>query len=243
MSPRPDADLRVGLQIEGETSYNLVENLDSYGNHDLRKNGESADGLAVKQGFGEGNVIRGSRLWNNVDDGVDFIEFRFPVTVETTYAWGNGFNRWGFEPFEGDGNGFKLGGGDKNIMEPAAHVITNCIAFSNAAGGFVDDSQPGDTVLTRNTAWNNTRTGVQFDEPGYTVTLTSNIGVSNGIDTSLTDEANASSNSWDSGSWSDASFASLDSSILTGARAANGSVAALSFLLPANGAEIGAYYV
>ncbi|KAL1736837.1 polysaccharide lyase family 9 protein [Schizophyllum commune] len=210
---------------QGETSSNLVENLDSYSNHDPRKNGGSADGLAVKQGFGEGNVIRGSRLWDNVDDGVDFIEFRSPVTVKTTYAWGNGFNRWGFELFEGDGNGFKLGGGDKDIMEPAAHVITNCIAFSNAAAG------------------SNTRTGMQLDEPGYTVTLTSNIAVSNGIDTSLTDEANASSNSWDSGSWSDASFASLDSSILTGARAANGSIAALSSLLPANDAEIGAYYV
>ncbi|KAL1707565.1 pectin lyase fold/virulence factor [Schizophyllum commune] len=223
MSPRPGADLRVGLQIQGETSYNLVENLDSYGNHDPRKNGESADGLAVKQGFGEGNVIRGSRLWDNVDDGADFIELRPPVTVETTYAWGSWFNRWGFEPFEGDGNGFKLGGGDKDIMEPAAH--------------------PGDMVLTRNTAWNNPRTGMQFDEPGYTVTLTSNIAVSNGIDSSLTNEANASSNSWDSGSLCDASFASLDSSILTGARAANGSIAASSFLLPAIGAEIGAYYV
>ncbi|KAI0768189.1 pectin lyase fold/virulence factor [Trametes elegans] len=101
------------------------EELPYYGNHDPRKNGESADGLAVKQGFGEGNVIRGSRLWNNVDDGMDFIEFRSPVTVETTYAWGNGFN---------------AGGGDKDIVEPAAHVITNCIAFSNAAGGFVDNS-------------------------------------------------------------------------------------------------------
>ncbi|KAI4519404.1 hypothetical protein K525DRAFT_287209 [Schizophyllum commune Loenen D] len=186
-----DADLRVGLGIQGETSYNLVENLDSYGNHDPRKNGESADGLARKQGFGEGNVIRGSRLWNNVD-GVDFIEFRSPLTVETTYAWGNGFNRWGFEPFEGDGNGFKLGGGDKVIMEPAAHITATTL---QCAGALI--------VL----------------------------------------QANASSNSWDSGSWSDASFTSLDSSILTGARAANGSIAASSFLLPAIGAEIGAYYV
>ena len=44
----------------------------SYGNHDPRKNGESADGLGVKEGSGEGNVIRSTRLWNNVDDGLDF---------------------------------------------------------------------------------------------------------------------------------------------------------------------------
>ncbi|KAL1677798.1 polysaccharide lyase family 9 protein [Schizophyllum commune] len=213
----------TGLQIQGESSNNLVENLDSYGNHDPRKNGESADGLGVKEGSGDGNIIRGTRLWNNVDDGLDFWEFKSPVTIENTYSWGNGFNRWNFEDIEGDGNGFKLGGGDASDKGPAAHVITNCIAFSNAAGGFVDNSQPGDMTLTRNTAWNNTRAGLQFDEPGYTV--------------------KSSSNSWDSGSWSDDSFVSLDSSTLTGARLANGSVAASSFLLPANGAAIGAYYV
>ena len=112
-------------------------------------------------------------------------EFKSAVIIENTYSWGNGFNRWNFEDFEGDGNGFKLGGGDASDKGPAAHVITNCIAFSNAAGGFVDNSQPGDMTLTRNTAWNNTRAGVQFDEPGYTVTLTGNIAVSNGDDTTL----------------------------------------------------------
>ena len=41
-----------------------------------------------------------------------FREFKSAVTIENTYSWGNGFNRWNFEDFEGDGNGFKLGGGD-----------------------------------------------------------------------------------------------------------------------------------
>lgn len=83
-------------------------NVDSYGNHDPRKNGESADGIGIKEGSGTGNVVRGARLWNNVDDGIDLYEFTSPVTIENTYSWGNGFNRWGFSPFEGDGNGFKL---------------------------------------------------------------------------------------------------------------------------------------
>lgn len=61
-----------GFQLEGNTAYCNVINLDSYGNRDPRKNGESADGLAIKQGRGEGNVVRGARLWNNVDDGLDF---------------------------------------------------------------------------------------------------------------------------------------------------------------------------
>ena len=40
---------------------------------DPRKNGESADGLAIKEGSGTGNIVRGARLWNNVDDGLDFM--------------------------------------------------------------------------------------------------------------------------------------------------------------------------
>ena len=47
-------------------------NCDSYNNRDPRKNGESADGIGIKEGSGTGNVIRGSRFWNNVDDGLDF---------------------------------------------------------------------------------------------------------------------------------------------------------------------------
>lgn len=50
-----------GLQIQGEASNNQVLNLDSYGNRDPRKNGESADGLAIKEGSGAGNVVRGDR--------------------------------------------------------------------------------------------------------------------------------------------------------------------------------------
>ena len=49
----------------------MVLYLDSYGNRDPRKNGESADGFAVKSGSGNGNVLRGARIWNNVDDGID----------------------------------------------------------------------------------------------------------------------------------------------------------------------------
>ncbi|MDW6065347.1 hypothetical protein SAZ11_55545 [Streptomyces sp. FXJ1.4098] len=48
-----------GFQLQGASSRNLIANLDSYGNRDPRKNGESADGLAVKEGQGEGNRVRG----------------------------------------------------------------------------------------------------------------------------------------------------------------------------------------
>ena len=61
----------TGFQLQGASANNKIYYLDSYGNRDPRKNGESADGMGIKEGKGEGNVVKGARLWNNVDDGLD----------------------------------------------------------------------------------------------------------------------------------------------------------------------------
>ncbi|KAH8830350.1 polysaccharide lyase family 9 protein [Flagelloscypha sp. PMI_526] len=224
----------TGLQIQGSSSNNQVINLDSYGNHDPRKNGESADGLGIKEGTGTGNVVDGARIWNNVDDGLDFWEFKSPITVKNTIAWGNGFNRWNFDPFEGDGNGFKLGGGDAADIGVAAHVITNSIAFSNSAGGFVYNSQPGNMALKQNTAWNNAKRGFNFKDSSSTVTLTNNVGALNTEgNTDLISTVVQSGNSWNvGGTWNNASFKSVDASTMMGARLANGSITGSNFLIP-----------
>ncbi|KAL4866736.1 hypothetical protein BDV12DRAFT_198830 [Aspergillus spectabilis] len=230
----------TGFQIQGASSNNLVLYLDSYGNRDPRKNGESADGFALKEGSGEGNVLRGARLWNNVDDGLDLWEFKSAVTIEDTIAWGNGFNRWDFTPFEGDGNGYKLGGGDDADIGPANHIIINSIAFDNAKDGFTDNSQPGDFQLIRNTAWNNAKVGFKFNTA--VATLTDNVAASNGeTPTALSDEQISEGNSWDgSESWDDSSFVSVDTDLVQGERNADGTIEASDFLLPVSGEEIGA---
>ncbi|KAK2767569.1 hypothetical protein FQN54_003727 [Arachnomyces sp. PD_36] len=231
-----------GFQLEGDASNNTVLYLDSYGNRDPRKNGESADGFACKEGSGEGNVLRGARLWNNVDDGLDLWEFKSKVEIHDTLSWGNGVNRWDFTEFEGDGNGFKLGGGgdEPGAIGPANHVITNCIAFNNAVGGFVDNSQTGEFTLTRNTAWNNGGVGFKFGSA--TATLSSNVAATNAeADTNLSDTQVSNGNSWDEGDpWTDDSFASVDVSLVTGPRGADGKIPASDFLLPASGDAIGA---
>ncbi|PLN84775.1 pectate lyase [Aspergillus taichungensis] len=230
----------TGFQMQGASSNNTVLYLDSYGNRDPRKNGESADGFACKEGEGEGNLLKGARLWDNVDDGLDLWEFKSAVTIEDTISWGNGFNRWDFTPFEGDGNGFKLGGGDDADIGPANHVITNCFAFNNAKDGFTDNSQPGDFKLTRNTAWNNAKTGFKFGTAA--ATLTENVSAVNGEkSTSLSDGQVSERNSWDnSADWGNGSFVTVDSELVKGARDADGKIASSSFLVPAFGEEIGA---
>lgn len=151
----PNADTAtLTIRYANGTSDNQVINLDSFGNRDPRKNGESADGLAIKEGSGTGNVVRGARLWNNSDDGFDAWEFLSSILIEDSLAWGNGFNRWNLPGFTGDGNGFKLGGGGDEDP-PAAHTTRNSMAWDNAVGGFIDNANPGTLLADRCTAWRN----------------------------------------------------------------------------------------
>lgn len=167
------------------------------------------------------------------------------MTIVNTISWGNGFNRWDFDEFEGDGNGFKLGGGSDDLIVFASHNVTNCISFNNAAKGFTDNSQTGDFTINRNTAWNNAAVGFQFQTS--TSTITDNIAAMNQYTTttssqvSLSSIQTASGNSWQDGTtWSNSSFLSVDTSLVTGARQSDGTIAASDFLLPVSGEDIGA---
>lgn len=231
-----------GFQLQGASSNNQILNLDSYGNRDPRKNGESADGLAIKEGSGTGNVVRGARLWNNVDDGFDDWKFTSPVVVENTIAYGNGFNRWNFPDFAGDGNGFKLGGGSP--APAVAHTLRNSIAFKNAAHGVTDNGNTGALALSRNSTWANGGTGFDADVSGGKAKLTGNLSVADARAAALGSATVSSGNSWDlGGTWNASSVLSTDQAPLTGARGADGSLpSAPSFLVPRSGAAVGARF-
>lgn len=231
-----------GFQLQGASSDNQILNLDSWANRDPRKNGESADGLAIKEGSGAGNVVRGARLWNNVDDGFDAWKFTSPILIENTLAYGNGFNRWNFPDFAGDGNGFKLGGG---TPAPAvAHTVRNSIAFKNAAHGLTDNGNTGALVLTRNSTWANGGTGFDADVSGGKARLTANLSVADPKAAALGSATVSSGNSWDlGGTWNAASVLSTDPAAVTGPRATDGSLpSAPAFLVPRNGTNVGARF-
>ena len=225
----------TGFQLQGSSANNTILNLDSYQNRDPRKNGESADGLGIKEGSGTGNVVRGARLWNNVDDGFDAWSFSSPITIQNSIAYGNGYNRWSIPNFSGDGNGFKLGGSG-GTGPAAGHSVSNSIAFGNAAHGFTDNGNTGTLVISRNTAYQNAKTGFDFDG-GSTSKLTANLAVGNKTAVAL-GSSTASGNSWNiGGTWT---LQSTNSSVITGPRNADGSIPSSAFLLPANGAAVGA---
>jgi hypothetical protein len=224
-----------GFHLQGASSHNQILDLDSHGNRDPRKNGESADGLAIKEGSGAGNVLRGARLWNNADDGLDFWMFAdSPILVENTLAWGNGYNRWSLPDYRGDGNGFKMGGNGV----AAGHTVRNSMAWDNSAGGFVDNDNPGRMTIDHCTAWDHPKAGFDFSRSSST--LTKNLAVANGANASLGPASTGSGNSWNlGGSWS---FTSTNPSTITGSRTATGAIPSSTFLRPSNGADVGARF-
>ncbi|WP_194822293.1 family 16 glycoside hydrolase [Micromonospora sp. S-DT3-3-22] len=223
-----------GLHLQGASGGNRIVDLDSYGNRDPRKNGESADGLAIKEGSGSGNVVRGARLWRNSDDGFDAWLFLSPILIEDSVAYDNGYNYWNLPDYAGDGNGFKHGGG--NDPRPAVdHVTRNSMAWGNSAGGFIDNGNPGTLLFERNTAWRNGKAG--FDVSRSTSRLSRNLAVGNSPDVSP-GSSTGTDNSWNlGGTWP---LASTDPSTITGPRAADGSIPTSAFLRPASGVDVGA---
>ncbi len=112
------------------------------------------------------------------------------------------------------------------------------MAWDNSAGGFVDNNNPGQMKIERCTAWDNPKTGFNFDRSSST--LTKNLAVANGTNVSLGSNSTASGNSWNlGGSWS---FVSTNASTITGPRTADGAIPSSTFLRPSNGADVGARF-
>ena len=214
-----------GFTLRGDgTTGNLVQNLDSHGNYDPAGHGQNADGIAVKFGSGTGNRITGARLYNNSDDGLDLWQFSSPVTIEHSWAFGNGENRWNDAAFEGNGNGFKLGGGGASV----AHVVNNNAAWDNTLHGFTENSNTGALALNRNTAYANAQSGFYFATG--TARLGKNLAVGDkGGAAKLGPSTVSAGNNWDSGI-ATPPFRSTDATTAYGARRADGSLPATTFL-------------
>ncbi|MEU6557188.1 chondroitinase-B domain-containing protein [Streptomyces sp. NPDC046915] len=214
-----------GFTLTGDgTVNNTVKNLDSYGNYDAATHGQNADGVAIKFGSGTGNLVTGARLYNNSDDGIDLWSFSSPVTIEHTWSFGNGVNRWGDSAFEGNGNGYKLGGNGVTV----AHVVNNSAAWGNAGNGFTENSNTGAIVINRTTAYANSKWGYYFATSS--ARLGKNLAVSNGGGlVSKGSGVVSAGNNWDSGI-STPAFKSTDASTAYNARKSDGSLPATTFL-------------
>jgi hypothetical protein len=170
-----DSGLQLGFAHEtanpnGELcAYNQIINCDSYLNFDFDNAGSDADGFACKMHPGKGNVFRGCRAWRNGDDGWDLYETDHAVTMESCWTWHNGdqadFNdiylaKMGkkMSSYQGNGNGFKLGGNGTGGDSKGTHVVRNCVSFDNnfrSKKGFDQNSHKGGVLVQNCTAWGN----------------------------------------------------------------------------------------
>jgi len=170
-----DAGLQLGFSHttsnpEGELcAHNEIINCDSYLNFDFDNAGSDADGFACKMHPGKGNVFRGCRSWHNGDDGWDLFETDWPVEITDCWTWHNGdqadfdaiyLAKMGkkMSSFQGNGNGFKLGGNGTGGDSKGTHVAKNCVAFDNnfrSKKGFDQNNHKGGVLVQNCTAWGN----------------------------------------------------------------------------------------
>ncbi len=218
----------TGIQIYGTgASYNQVINCDSYDNYDPNTGGGKADGFGCKTGIGPGNVFRGCRAWNNSDDGFDFWQTTVRIDIINCWAFSNGYDG-------GNGNGIKLGG-DYN----AGNIyVANCVVFNQPSKGFDQNHNLGAHTLYNNIAWNcgvNNFSLGEAPNSGKHV-LKNNISFAGG--TSIYSSSTLEKNSWQGFTVTSADFQSLDTSLATAARQADGSLPNIPLLHLVQGSDL-----
>ncbi|MFG2940354.1 sigma-70 family RNA polymerase sigma factor [Streptomyces sp. NPDC048282] len=227
---------RIGMLLHGAGTHdNQIVDSDFFDNHESAAKGGYADGLTFQEGSGTGNLVQGCRIYDNSGDGVDISGFTGAVTIDHTWSFGNGVNRWGIADFSAGGSGFKLGGG---TTAQAAHVATDSAAWDNAGFGFTEVDATGAPRLTNDTAYRNGAAGFAFVDSA--ATLQRDLALANHPDSWLGTRARHTGNSWDQQAWTTTSLHLGGASATTARRALDGSLPATPFLSNTRDSTIGA---
>lgn len=219
-----------GLEINKGGSNSTVINCDSYKNYNPKiisgVAGGAADGFAPKQTMGVGNVLIGCRAWENSDDGFDtFGDPTVPnvfVIMENCWAFNNGSVTIGGTTYSGNMDGFKLGGNSV----PQQNQAYNCIAFGNKLRGFDENHNVGSVKVYNCLGYNN---GANFT---FTGTLNSgeqhdfrnNISLKETTASNIKSTNKQIKNTWNGIAVTASDFKSVDVSLATIARNADGSI-------------------
>jgi len=146
-------------------SSNLFLNCDSIRNYDSPVGG-NADGFTAKWSLGPGNVFSGCRAWENSDDNWDLWMGTQPVLITNCWAFRAATNVfWDAATntvFNGNGNGFKLGGNGTGTP----HRLVNCLSFGNSAWGVDQNNNADGQTVDQNTVWNNGSGAINLNHLG-----------------------------------------------------------------------------
>jgi hypothetical protein len=206
----------------------LILNCDAYRNYDPPIGG-IADEFSAKWTVGPGNVFRGCRAYNNSDDGWDLWMGTGSVLIDSCFAFRNGVDSWHSGSFDGNGNGFKLGG----EFIAAQHTVKNCVSFDNAGNtgrGFDENNNTGGQTLYNCTAYRNKGNNYHFRNTvvdGQThvikncISFEGGVGISSGVQ---------DKNSWQVFTVSSADFKSVNTVSAAAPRNPDGSLPSSLFL-------------
>ena len=234
----------TGLQLGNGASNNKIINCDSFFNYDPPSGG-NADGFAPKLDVGTGNYFYGCRAWQNSDDGWD--GYMRPAdnvftTIENCWAFMNGYLRDNSQIVTGNGNGFKMGGGDTTNKDSLRHNATliRCLAFDNRVKGFDQNNNRGTMIILNGTAYRN---GAENYKVSSFIRVSESLVVKNSLElgnkVSLATFARQTTNSWTIPiAVSEADFISLDTAGIRGPRKADGSLPDVAFMHLAAGSKL-----
>lgn len=245
----------AGIQLRSGGN-NMVINCDAHDNFDYQDDGGNADGFADKQGNAcPGNIYVGCRSWNNSDDGWDSFQ-RVTDGTPTAYvnciAYNNGPATFDLShhprvlgvdasldifkgkdltsyPNGGNPNGFKLGG--KGTVHDTE--LYRCLAIGHRSKGFDQNNNAGTMTIVNCTAYKNQINYGFGNSYAYTLNLYNCIsllpagGNNNHLKTASAGTVHQSHNTWLSGfTVSSDNFESLDESLVTAPRNADGTLPA-----------------
>jgi hypothetical protein len=244
--------MAIGVYIS-RGSNNLVLNCDSYRNYDsVSENGKggNTDGFGCHAPAGnKNNVFRGCRAWFNSDDGFDLINSAEPVLIDHCWAFYNGYTA-DFKS-RADGNGFKAGGygGTPFSKLPSLiprNTIQFCLAVGNKQSGFYSNHHLNGSNWYNNTAYRNSanynmlnRKALDLsvfreDVPGWSHIMSNNLGYkARNQELIQIDKSSCTlkNNYFDlSLTINDSDFLSLDETLLTAPRQADGSLPKNNFM-------------
>ncbi len=237
-------------------SSNLVLNCDAYNNRGLDSGSlGNTDGFGCHPGHttGSGNILRGCRSWFNSDDGYDCINAFAAVTFDHCWSFYNGYFT-NFTSSTGDGNGIKAGGyGVSGGSVPPTiprHVVQFSLTVRNRANGFYANHHMGGINWFNNTAYRNAtdfnmlcntnNTSTTNDVPGFGHVMKNNLGYKGGTEVSNLGPNNDTTFNFFTLPVTVATndFMSLDESLLTLPRQADGSLPYLAFAQLVSGSDL-----
>jgi hypothetical protein len=249
-------DNGFGLSIGSDSGDNLVLNSDFYRNADPLSNfGQNvpwggADGITIRSSNQQKtNTIRGCRMWNNSDDGVDLFENHGIVVIENSWAFWNGYQPGTFVE-AGNGDGFKVGVTLLDLSTQVKRILRNNLAFENRMIGIDQNNAKCITQMYNNTLYNNANLGtaarsINFWNGTAAIVAKNNISFKHSMQPIFNAEAVINNNTFlksgaDNTAFSvtAADFLSLDNTGVDGPRQSDGSLPKLDFLKLAPGSDL-----